>query len=167
LALVDLQSSVRTPPTYGVTNCFLTSDFSLALATTATKTVGSTTRNAILVPSECLTGNVFGSPRCDCGNQLQMALQQISDEGNGLVVESEVRVRMPASAPSKMPFYRGRIDQNPNFGRRESPRIRTHKNNVYLSTIPPSQSKIVGNSYNLIMDDTFPPIGIKILRYSC
>src|SRR5262249_36936754 len=81
------------------------------------------------------------------------------------------RKRGPGSNPGigtlENAILPGRIDQNPNFGRRESPRIKTHKNNVYLSTIPPSQSKIVGNSYNLIMDDTFPPIGTKILRYSC
>jgi 3,4-dihydroxy 2-butanone 4-phosphate synthase/GTP cyclohydrolase II len=36
--------------------------------------------------SECLTGDVFGSQRCDCGEQLQAALAQISEEGRGAVV---------------------------------------------------------------------------------
>jgi GTP cyclohydrolase II len=36
--------------------------------------------------SACLTGDVFGSRRCDCGNQLHAALKQISDEGNGVLV---------------------------------------------------------------------------------
>jgi 3,4-dihydroxy 2-butanone 4-phosphate synthase/GTP cyclohydrolase II len=36
--------------------------------------------------SECLTGDVLGSQRCDCGEQLQAALAQISDEGRGVVV---------------------------------------------------------------------------------
>jgi 3,4-dihydroxy 2-butanone 4-phosphate synthase/GTP cyclohydrolase II len=36
--------------------------------------------------SECLTGDVFGSRRCDCGDQLQMALRMIGDEGRGAVV---------------------------------------------------------------------------------
>ncbi|MEP6808606.1 MAG: bifunctional 3,4-dihydroxy-2-butanone-4-phosphate synthase/GTP cyclohydrolase II [Chthoniobacterales bacterium] len=40
----------------------------------------------VRVHSECLTGDVFGSRRCDCGNQLHSALQQISDEGNGVLV---------------------------------------------------------------------------------
>ncbi len=40
----------------------------------------------VRVHSECLTGDVFGSRRCDCGNQLHAALQQISDEGNGVLV---------------------------------------------------------------------------------
>jgi len=36
--------------------------------------------------SECLTGDVFGSLRCDCGDQLDKALQMIGDEGRGVVV---------------------------------------------------------------------------------
>ncbi len=36
--------------------------------------------------SECLTGDVFGSQRCDCGEQLRAALAQISEEGRGAVV---------------------------------------------------------------------------------
>ena len=36
--------------------------------------------------SECLTGDVFGSLRCDCGSQLRAALKQISEKGRGVVV---------------------------------------------------------------------------------
>jgi 3,4-dihydroxy 2-butanone 4-phosphate synthase / GTP cyclohydrolase II len=36
--------------------------------------------------SECLTGDVFGSLRCDCGEQLKKALQMIGEEGRGVVV---------------------------------------------------------------------------------
>ena len=38
------------------------------------------------VHSECLTGDVFGSCRCDCGEQLQKALQCIQKEGRGILV---------------------------------------------------------------------------------
>lgn len=38
------------------------------------------------VHSECLTGDVFGSHRCDCGPQLQEAMQAIVGEGRGLVI---------------------------------------------------------------------------------
>lgn len=38
------------------------------------------------VHSECLTGDVFGSKRCDCGSQLAVAMQCIDDEGRGVVV---------------------------------------------------------------------------------
>jgi len=36
--------------------------------------------------SECLTGDVFGSQRCECGPQLDLALKMIADEGRGAVV---------------------------------------------------------------------------------
>jgi len=36
--------------------------------------------------SECLTGDVFGSSRCDCGDQLHMSLERISKEGRGVVL---------------------------------------------------------------------------------
>jgi GTP cyclohydrolase II len=38
----------------------------------------------VRIHSECLTGDVFGSLRCDCGEQLQAALRFISQEGRGL-----------------------------------------------------------------------------------
>ena len=40
----------------------------------------------VRVHSECLTGDVFGSFRCDCGGQLQHALEMIDEEGLGVVV---------------------------------------------------------------------------------
>lgn len=40
----------------------------------------------VRVESECLTGHVFGSLRCDCGNQLQLALQLIQREGKGALI---------------------------------------------------------------------------------
>lgn len=40
----------------------------------------------VRVHSECLTGDVFGSQRCDCGRQLEMALEIIATEGAGVVV---------------------------------------------------------------------------------
>ncbi|MEJ7794166.1 MAG: bifunctional 3,4-dihydroxy-2-butanone-4-phosphate synthase/GTP cyclohydrolase II [Nocardioides sp.] len=40
----------------------------------------------VRVHSECLTGDVFGSHRCDCGPQLDEALERIVSEGRGIVV---------------------------------------------------------------------------------
>jgi 3,4-dihydroxy 2-butanone 4-phosphate synthase/GTP cyclohydrolase II len=40
----------------------------------------------VRVHSECLTGDVFGSKRCDCGPQLQAALMQIEKEGKGVLL---------------------------------------------------------------------------------
>lgn len=38
------------------------------------------------IHSECLTGDVFGSKRCDCGEQLHNALHRIEDQGEGVVI---------------------------------------------------------------------------------
>lgn len=40
----------------------------------------------VRVHSECLTGDTFGSLRCDCGDQLQAALKQISAQGKGVLL---------------------------------------------------------------------------------
>lgn len=40
----------------------------------------------VRVHSECLTGDIFGSARCDCGNQLALAMQQIEAAGRGVLV---------------------------------------------------------------------------------
>ena len=40
----------------------------------------------VRVHSECVTGDVFGSLRCDCGEQLQQALRQIAAEGRGVLL---------------------------------------------------------------------------------
>ncbi|HEB70977.1 MAG TPA: bifunctional 3,4-dihydroxy-2-butanone-4-phosphate synthase/GTP cyclohydrolase II [Desulfobulbus sp.] len=40
----------------------------------------------VRVHSECLTGDVFGSARCDCGEQLHAAMQMVAQEGSGVVL---------------------------------------------------------------------------------
>ena len=40
----------------------------------------------VRVHSECLTGDVFGSQRCDCGPQLHSAMRQVASEGRGIVL---------------------------------------------------------------------------------
>jgi 3,4-dihydroxy 2-butanone 4-phosphate synthase / GTP cyclohydrolase II len=40
----------------------------------------------VRVHSECLTGDVFHSQRCDCGQQLEDALRRIEDEGQGVLL---------------------------------------------------------------------------------
>ena len=47
----------------------------------------STKKNVLVrVHSECLTGDVFGSLRCDCGPQLHHAMRQVADEGHGVIL---------------------------------------------------------------------------------
>jgi 3,4-dihydroxy 2-butanone 4-phosphate synthase/GTP cyclohydrolase II len=38
----------------------------------------------VRIHSECLTGDVFGSMRCDCGEQIDLALKQLSEKGSGI-----------------------------------------------------------------------------------
>jgi 3,4-dihydroxy 2-butanone 4-phosphate synthase/GTP cyclohydrolase II len=40
----------------------------------------------VRVHSECLTGDVFGATRCDCGEQLQLAMAEVAEAGEGVVV---------------------------------------------------------------------------------
>jgi GTP cyclohydrolase II len=40
----------------------------------------------IRLHSECLTGDTFGSAKCDCGEQLDAALQRIQDDGCGVLL---------------------------------------------------------------------------------
>ena len=40
----------------------------------------------VRVHSECLTGDVFHSLRCDCGDQLELALRRIEEEGRGVLL---------------------------------------------------------------------------------
>ncbi len=48
--------------------------------------VGDGERILVRVHSECLTGDVFGSLRCDCGDQLAAALRTIGAEGRGVIL---------------------------------------------------------------------------------
>ena len=48
--------------------------------------VANSKETLVRVHSECLTGDVFGSLRCDCGPQLHTALDQIAKEGEGVLV---------------------------------------------------------------------------------
>ena len=40
----------------------------------------------VRVHSECLTGDVFGSSRCDCGSQLHAAMRMVAQEGSGVIL---------------------------------------------------------------------------------
>ncbi len=48
--------------------------------------IDSTKPVLVRVHSECLTGDAFGSLRCDCGEQLQSALKMIASEGSGVLL---------------------------------------------------------------------------------
>jgi len=65
-----------------------------------------TTKDKVLVRvhSECLTGDVFGSLRCDCGDQLHRAMEMIDKEGKGVVVYMRQEGR-GIGLPSKLQAY--------------------------------------------------------------
>lgn len=48
--------------------------------------ISETKPTLVRVHSECLTGDVFGSRRCDCGSQLHQAMKRIQDAGAGVLV---------------------------------------------------------------------------------
>ncbi|SMC29223.1 GTP cyclohydrolase II [Andreprevotia lacus DSM 23236] len=86
-ALIEKVSVARLPTPYGV---FAAHAYRSALDGVEHLAVvyGDPAGEATLVRlhSECLTGDVFGSLRCDCGEQLHRALQRIVDEGRGVLL---------------------------------------------------------------------------------
>ena len=60
----------------------------------------------VRVHSECLTGDIFGSMRCDCGDQLHAALQQIETEGNGVLLYMRQHEGRGIGLPAKIHAYK-------------------------------------------------------------
>jgi 3,4-dihydroxy 2-butanone 4-phosphate synthase/GTP cyclohydrolase II len=60
----------------------------------------------VRVHSECLTGDVFGSMRCDCGNQLHSALRQIDETGRGVLVYMRHHEGRGIGLPAKIHAYK-------------------------------------------------------------
>ena len=86
--LVELQQIVKMPTDYGDFDLHLYRaklDGGHHLALVKGK-IDKSKPTLVRVHSQCLTGDVFGSRRCDCGNQLHAALCQIQEEGNGVLV---------------------------------------------------------------------------------
>ena len=86
--LVKRVSEARIPTQWGDFTCYvyesmLDGEQHVALARGA---VQGEDEVLVRVHSECLTGDVFGSLRCDCGVQLDSALHTIADEGLGVLV---------------------------------------------------------------------------------
>jgi 3,4-dihydroxy 2-butanone 4-phosphate synthase/GTP cyclohydrolase II len=86
--LVRRTGSARLPTEYGEFRCVAYEsvlDHETHLAFVMGEPAGEDSV-LVRVHSECLTGDVFGSRRCDCGAQLQSALRMIADAGLGVVV---------------------------------------------------------------------------------
>lgn len=86
--LVELEQIVKLPTDYGDFDLHLYRaklDGQHHLALVKGK-IDKDKPTLVRVHSECLTGDAFGSRRCDCGNQLHAALRQIQEEGSGVLV---------------------------------------------------------------------------------
>jgi 3,4-dihydroxy 2-butanone 4-phosphate synthase / GTP cyclohydrolase II len=86
--LVERVEVVKLPTEYGDFDLYLyrsNLDEQHHLALVSGEVAGK--RNVLVrVHSECLTGDVFGSRRCDCGPQLHQAMRQVAQAGAGVVV---------------------------------------------------------------------------------
>ena len=86
--LVELEQIVKMPTDYGDFDLHLYRsklDGQHHLALVKGK-IDKNKPTLVRVHSQCLTGDVFGSRRCDCGNQLHAALRQIQEESSGVLV---------------------------------------------------------------------------------
>ncbi|HZT64838.1 MAG TPA: bifunctional 3,4-dihydroxy-2-butanone-4-phosphate synthase/GTP cyclohydrolase II [Acidimicrobiales bacterium] len=86
--LVKRVAEARIPTDYGEFTCYayesvIDGEQHLALVKGA---VQGEDNVLVRVHSECLTGDVFGSQRCDCGPQLDASIRRIAEEGLGVVV---------------------------------------------------------------------------------
>ena len=86
--LVEFISSAPVPTEWGIFTCHAYRNTVDGIEHLAFTQGDISAPGAVLtrVHSECLTGDVFGSRRCDCGPQLAAAMQKISEEGRGVVV---------------------------------------------------------------------------------
>jgi len=105
--LIERVESVKLPTPYGMFQLYLYRsrvDGQHHLALVMGEVAG---RENVLVRvhSECLTGDVFGSLRCDCGPQLHAAMERIAREGCGVIVYMRQEGR-GIGLPAKIRAYR-------------------------------------------------------------
>ena len=85
-ALVEFQAEARVPTEQGSFTMKLFREKATGLEHVA-MVMGDVAGSALVrVHSECMTGDVFGSLRCDCGPQLHFAMNEIGKQGSGVVV---------------------------------------------------------------------------------
>lgn len=86
--LVDRSSAARIPTMWGpfTAYCYRSILDGIEHIAMVKGEIGDGQDILVRVHSECLTGDIFGSARCDCGNQLALAMQQIEAAGRGVLV---------------------------------------------------------------------------------
>jgi 3,4-dihydroxy 2-butanone 4-phosphate synthase/GTP cyclohydrolase II len=105
--LVEAVEVVRMPTDYGDFNLHLYRSKIDGLHHLALVKGDVRNRPGVLVRvhSECLTGDVFGSRRCDCGPQLHAAMQMIEEEGQGVILYMRQEGR-GIGLPAKLRAYK-------------------------------------------------------------
>ncbi|MFA5089822.1 MAG: bifunctional 3,4-dihydroxy-2-butanone-4-phosphate synthase/GTP cyclohydrolase II [Candidatus Omnitrophota bacterium] len=85
--LVERVSEASLPTEYGTFRLMLYRD-SISRQVHVALVIGEVKKKVVLVRvhSECLTGDVFGSLRCDCGRQLKKAMEIIGGKGRGVIL---------------------------------------------------------------------------------
>ncbi|KAJ6777145.1 34-DIHYDROXY-2-BUTANONE 4-PHOSPHATE SYNTHASE [Salix koriyanagi] len=86
--LVDRSSAARIPTMWGpfTSYCYRSILDGIEHIAMVKGDIGDGQDVLVRVHSECLTGDIFGSARCDCGDQLALAMQQIEAAGRGVLV---------------------------------------------------------------------------------
>ncbi|KAJ8768869.1 hypothetical protein K2173_023864 [Erythroxylum novogranatense] len=86
--LVDQSSAARLPTMWGpfTAYCYRSVLDGIEHIAMVKGEIGDGENVLVRVHSECLTGDIFASARCDCGNQLALAMQQIEAAGRGVLV---------------------------------------------------------------------------------
>ncbi|XP_057812516.1 bifunctional riboflavin biosynthesis protein RIBA 1, chloroplastic isoform X1 [Salvia miltiorrhiza] len=86
--LVEHASAARIPTMWGpfTAHCYRSIIDGIEHIAMVKGEIGDGQDILVRVHSECLTGDIFGSARCDCGSQLSLAMQQIEAAGRGVLV---------------------------------------------------------------------------------
>lgn len=86
--LVSCDTQVKMPTQHGVftAHCYLSHIDEMEHIALVMGDIKSRDNVLVRVHSECLTGDILGSKRCDCGPQLQLSLKKIAEEGSGVLV---------------------------------------------------------------------------------
>lgn len=83
---VQFVAQARIPTEHGTFNMKVFQEVGTGVEHVA-MVMGDITEHALIrIHSECMTGDVFGSLRCDCGPQLHFAMREIGQNGSGIVV---------------------------------------------------------------------------------
>jgi 3,4-dihydroxy 2-butanone 4-phosphate synthase/GTP cyclohydrolase II len=106
--LIEREQVIKLPTDYGVFDLHMyrsviDSTHHLALVK---GTISPKKTTLVRVHSECLTGDVFGSQRCDCGSQLHSAMQQIDAAGAGVLLYMRQHEGRGIGLPAKIHAYK-------------------------------------------------------------